>query len=66
LDEKFYKMWMSYVVLRDYREGAKLIQVARQPAGSDAGDPTAYCELEKLCIKWGERSVDDIAKGPAP
>jgi uncharacterized protein DUF4760 len=61
LDERFYKRWMKYAVLRDYREGVDLIADARKPTSDGgAGDATAYCELEALCIKWGGRSVKEI------
>jgi len=58
LDEEFYRLWMGYAVLRDFREGECLIRKAREP-----GDDEAYVELEALCVScWpaargGERMV---------
>jgi hypothetical protein len=63
LDERFYKRWMDYVVVRDYRDGRDLILSARAPANpSDPGNVDAYCELEELCIRWGA----DPISGPRP
>jgi hypothetical protein len=70
LDEQFYQRWMGYAVLRDYREGRELILAARAPLHpSDPGDPgdrEAYCFLEQLCIKWGEKRVDQSPGQPPP
>ena len=64
LDEQFYKRWMGWAVLRDYRQARDLILAARLPAHpSDPGEPgdvEAYCELEALCIRWGAKSVAQL------
>lgn len=53
LDEDFYKRWMGYAVLRDFKEGRDLISAARAPSNpGDPGDKVAYIELERLCTKW--------------
>jgi hypothetical protein len=59
LDEQFYRTWMDYVVLRDYRLARELMLSARLPAvPGDPGNAGAYCELEELCIRWGGDPVD--------
>jgi hypothetical protein len=61
LDEKFYRRWMEWVVLRDYKAGAPIIVAARHDHEPDnPGDPKAYCDFEKLCIKWGVRPVSQL------
>lgn len=60
LDERFYRRWMKYAVLRDYHEGADLIADARKTTSDGRRDETAYCELEALCIKWGGKPVKEI------
>jgi len=53
LDEDFYKDWMGYAVVRDFREATALIEVARAPVkAGDPGDLAAYCYLESLCDAW--------------
>jgi hypothetical protein len=55
LDENFYKSWMGYAVVRDYKEAAELIEVARKPKKpGDPGDKVAYVELQRLASKWAE------------
>ena len=70
LDELFYRRWMGYAVLRDYREGRDLILAARAPKhSSDPGDPgdvEAYCFLEALCVSWGEKPVHQVLPAPGP
>jgi hypothetical protein len=60
LDERFYKRWMKFAVLRDYLEGVDLIDDARRTTSDGSRDETAYCELEALCVKWGSKSVKEI------
>lgn len=58
LDERFYRRWMGYAVLRDYREARDLIIAARAPPSPGVpGDEEAYVELEALCVKWGADPV---------
>ena len=53
LDEGFYRDWMAYAVIRDFREAEHLVRVARAPKKpGDPGDPAAFCNLEALCAKW--------------
>jgi len=67
LDEDFYRGWMEYVVLRDYEEGRDLIVAARDDKDpNDPGNMVAYCELEKLCIKWGASPISAPGQLPAP
>jgi hypothetical protein len=53
LDENFYKRWMGYAVVRDYKEAGELIEVARKPKSpGDPGDQAAFVELAQLASKW--------------
>ena len=58
IDESFYKEWMAYVVIRDWKAASGLVQLARNPPGTgDVGDKTAYIELEALVRRWDRRMV---------
>ncbi len=55
IDEEFYKSWMAYAVIRDFRAAHELIAIARAPAKpGDSGDKVAYCYLEALCQRWNQ------------
>jgi hypothetical protein len=67
LDERFYRRWMGYAVMRDYREGRDLILTARAPLNpGDPGDVEAYLELERLCVSWGADPITPPRRLPAP
>jgi hypothetical protein len=53
LDERFYKKWMEYAVVRDYRSAFSLIKSARSPTKENTSDIGAYSQWEALCVKWG-------------
>ncbi len=62
LDEAFYRRWMGYAVLRDYREGREQILAARAPVHpGDPGDIDAYCYLERLCVRWDAMPITSAA-----
>jgi Domain of unknown function (DUF4760) len=61
LDERFYKTWMEYAVVRDYRAAFSLIQSARSPTTENTSDISAYSEWEELCVKWGAERIPPVS-----
>lgn len=64
LEEEFYRMWMEYTLVRDWRAGQDLVKAAREPpAAGITGDRVAYCHLEALALKWAPHT-DDATRIP--
>ncbi len=58
IDESFYRLWMGPSYVRDWNEAADLILAARTPKlPGDAGGKMAYCDFERLALKWGGQTL---------
>ena len=61
LDADFYRLFLGYVVVRDWNEGAKLIEKVRGYSDQDGiGAPTSFREMESFVREWTAKFPEEV------